>query len=90
MRAHSASDFGESEAGQRRLGAQAERESGSASSSEGRAYKESFSDGDHVFHKTFGEGMVINVIGGIATVAFKDAKVGIKKLALTIAPLEKI
>lgn len=51
---------------------------------------QAFNDGDKVSHKTFGEGMVINVIGGIATVAFKDPKVGIKKLALTIAPLEKI
>jgi len=49
-----------------------------------------FSDGDRVVHKTFGEGIVINVIGGIVTVAFKDPKAGIKKLAITIAPLEKI
>ncbi|MBU0981798.1 UvrD-helicase domain-containing protein [Patescibacteria group bacterium] len=47
-------------------------------------------DGDRVRHKTFGEGVVISVSGGIVTVAFKDKKVGIKKLALSIAPLEKI
>jgi len=48
------------------------------------------SDGDKVMHKTFGEGIVINVLGGIVTVAFKDPKYGIKKLAITVAPLEKI
>ena len=47
-------------------------------------------DGDRVRHTTFGDGMVISVTGGIVTVAFKDVKIGIKKLALTIAPLEKI
>ena len=49
-----------------------------------------FSDGDRVIHPTFGEGIVISVYGGIITIAFKDARIGIKKLALTIAPLEKI
>lgn len=47
-------------------------------------------DGDRVRHKTFGEGVVVNCIGGVATVAFKDPKVGIKKLATSVAPLEKI
>lgn len=51
---------------------------------------EQFSDGDRVIHKTFGEGMVLSVTGGIITVAFKNPTVGIKKLALSIAPLEKI
>jgi DNA helicase-2/ATP-dependent DNA helicase PcrA len=49
-----------------------------------------FSDGDRVFHRTFGEGMVVSVMGGIVTVAFKNPQFGIKKLAITIAPLEKI
>lgn len=49
-----------------------------------------FSDGDRVFHAIFGEGMVVSVIGGIVTVAFKDPKFGIKKLAITIAPLERL
>ncbi len=49
-----------------------------------------FSDGDSVMHAIFGKGIVINVTGGIITVAFKDPKIGIKKLALAIAPLEKI
>ncbi|MBI2638307.1 UvrD-helicase domain-containing protein [Candidatus Peregrinibacteria bacterium] len=49
-----------------------------------------FSDGDRVRHATFGEGMVVSVTGGIITVAFKNPQYGIKKLAITIAPLEKI
>lgn len=49
-----------------------------------------YSDGDRVSHRTFGEGIVVSVTGGIITVAFKDPKVGIKKLAISIAPLEKI
>ena len=49
-----------------------------------------FSDGDRVNHSTFGEGMVISVTGGVVTVAFKNSKFGIKKLAIAIAPLEKI
>jgi len=47
-------------------------------------------DGDRVRHKSFGEGVVLNVKGGIVTIAFKDQKVGIKKLALSIAPLERL
>jgi DNA helicase-2/ATP-dependent DNA helicase PcrA len=47
-------------------------------------------DGDKVIHKTFGEGVVVNVQGDIATVAFKDPKIGIKRLALSVAPLIKI
>lgn len=49
-----------------------------------------FSDGDKVTHRTFGEGVVIGITGGIVTVAFKDPKYGIKKLAIAIAPMEKI
>lgn len=49
-----------------------------------------FTDGDRVSHPTFGEGMIVGVTGGVITVAFKDPKFGIKKLALTIAPLTKI
>ena len=47
-------------------------------------------DGDRVRHKSFGEGVVLSVSGGIVTVAFKSPKVGVKKLALSIAPLEKL
>lgn len=47
-------------------------------------------EGDMVRHRSFGEGVVLQVQGGIVTVAFKDSGVGVKKLALSIAPLEKI
>lgn len=47
-------------------------------------------DGDKVRHKIWGEGIVVSVTGGIATIAFRDGKVGIKKVALSVAPLEKI
>lgn len=49
-----------------------------------------FSDGDRVLHKKFGEGIIMNVNGGILTIAFKDPRVGVKKLAKTIAPLQKL
>jgi DNA helicase-2/ATP-dependent DNA helicase PcrA len=49
-----------------------------------------YSDGDKVNHAHFGQGMVVSVQGGIITVAFKDPKYGIKKLAIAIAPLDKI
>lgn len=49
---------------------------------------EEFHDGDRVRHRTFGEGVVIEIRGGIITVAFKTA--GIKKLATSLAPLQKI
>jgi DNA helicase-2/ATP-dependent DNA helicase PcrA len=51
---------------------------------------EDLKDGDRVRHRSFGEGVVLNVKGGVATIAFKDPKVGVKKLATSIAPLEKI
>ncbi|MBT5516431.1 DNA helicase PcrA [Candidatus Peregrinibacteria bacterium] len=47
-------------------------------------------DGDRVSHRSFGEGVVLNVQGGIVTVAFKSPRAGVKKLALSIAPLTKI
>ena len=49
-----------------------------------------FSDGDKVSHTTFGIGVIVSIQGYVATVAFKDPTIGIKKLALSIAPLEKI
>jgi DNA helicase-2/ATP-dependent DNA helicase PcrA len=47
-------------------------------------------DGDKVMHNSFGEGVVVTVQGDVATVAFKNPDVGIKRLALSIAPLVKI
>lgn len=49
-----------------------------------------FSDGDKVFHQSFGDGVVVSVKGGVATVCFKNPRYGIKKLALSIAPLKKV
>lgn len=46
--------------------------------------------GDKVSHTIFGNGIVVNVTGGVVTVAFEDCAVGVKKLALSIAPLRKI
>jgi hypothetical protein len=46
--------------------------------------------GDKVFHNAFGNGIVVDVRGGVVTVAFEDPRVGVKKLALSIAPLKKI
>jgi len=48
------------------------------------------STGDKVSHPTFGNGIVMNVTGGVVTIAFKNPKYGAKKLALSVAPLSKI
>ena len=47
-------------------------------------------EGDKVAHHTFGEATVVSVTGGVATIAFNNPKYGLKKLALSIAPLKKI
>ncbi len=47
-------------------------------------------DGDKVAHTSFGEGTVVAITGGVATIAFNNPKHGVKKLALSIAPLKKI
>lgn len=46
--------------------------------------------GDRVHHSIFGDGIVVDVQGGVVTVAFEDSKIGVKKLALSVAPLKKI
>lgn len=56
----------------------------------GSGAEQKLSDGDKVFHQSFGDGVVISIVGGVATVCFKDPRHGIKKLALSIAPLKKI
>jgi DNA helicase-2/ATP-dependent DNA helicase PcrA len=48
---------------------------------------ENWQVGDTASHPVFGEGKVVNVIGGIIEIRFP---VGVKKLALSIAPLTKI
>lgn len=46
-----------------------------------------FEVGDRVAHPVFGEGVVKGIVGGVVEIAFP---VGVKKLALSIAPLRKI
>ncbi|MBU1089551.1 UvrD-helicase domain-containing protein [Patescibacteria group bacterium] len=46
-----------------------------------------FAAGDRVYHPVFGEGVVVNVTGGVIDVRFPE---GMKKLAISIAPLRKI
>ena len=46
--------------------------------------------GDKVMHNSFGKGIVVDITGGVATIAFEDSGVGVKKLALSIAPLRKV
>jgi DNA helicase II / ATP-dependent DNA helicase PcrA len=48
-----------------------------------------FAVGDRVSHKHFGAGVVVDISGGVATVAFDRSGVGVKKLALSISPLVK-
>ncbi len=47
-----------------------------------------YAEGDKVSHPKFGEGLVIDMTPSIVTVAFDS--VGIKKLAIGIAPLKKV
>lgn len=49
-----------------------------------------FAEGDKVRHPKFGTGIVTAVIGGIVAIRFDDKKYGIKKLAISVAPLEKL
>lgn len=49
-----------------------------------------FGVGDKVRHNVFGAGIVINITGGVATIAFEDSRIGVKKLALSVAPLKKL
>jgi ATP-dependent DNA helicase UvrD/PcrA len=46
--------------------------------------------GDKVSHASFGGGIVIDRKGGVVTVAFEDSAYGVKKLALSVAPLKRI
>lgn len=52
--------------------------------------EQSLEKGDAVFHDVFGEGEVLAIKGGVATVKFKSLHHGTKKLALSIAPIKKI
>ena len=46
------------------------------------------SEGDRVSHAKFGEGLVIEVKGNVASIMFDS--VGLKKLAKDIAPIKKL
>ncbi|PKL36567.1 ATP-dependent DNA helicase PcrA [Candidatus Peregrinibacteria bacterium HGW-Peregrinibacteria-1] len=46
--------------------------------------------GDKITHTGFGQGIVIDITGGIITIAFIDASIGVKKLAISIAPIKKL
>ncbi len=50
---------------------------------------EEFEIGDKVSHTIFGKGIVIDIKGGVIKIAFSDIKVGVKTLAISIAPLKK-
>ncbi|MBT3704204.1 UvrD-helicase domain-containing protein [Candidatus Peregrinibacteria bacterium] len=50
----------------------------------------SYKVGEKVSHNVFGVGFVVEVQGGVITVAFDDPKVGVKKLAASVAPLKKV
>ncbi len=52
--------------------------------------EQQLAEGDRVQHDTFGEGRVVSIKGGVATIAFDALRYGTKKLALSIAPLRKI
>lgn len=48
----------------------------------------SFSKGDKILHQTFGEGQILEILGDVATVSFKNGEV--KKLALSVAPMKRV
>lgn len=52
--------------------------------------REMFEEGDKVYHDSFGTGRVMTVRGGVATIEFDRSDVGLKKLALSIAPIKKL
>jgi DNA helicase-2/ATP-dependent DNA helicase PcrA len=47
-----------------------------------------FRPGDSVKHPDFGQGLIVTLVNDIATIAFK--KKGLKKINITLAPLEKM
>lgn len=51
---------------------------------------EELHSGDKVQHDKFGIGTVVSVTGGVAAIAFKNPRYGLKKLALSIAPMKKV
>jgi DNA helicase-2/ATP-dependent DNA helicase PcrA len=53
-------------------------------------YSDELHEGDRVHHDTFGDGEIISLKGGVATIRFDSIRYGTKKLALSIAPLKKL
>lgn len=49
-----------------------------------------YQKGDTVMHISFGPGMVMGVAGGVIEIIFEDPDVGVKKFAVSIAPLRKM
>ncbi|OIO53206.1 hypothetical protein AUJ78_00360 [Candidatus Peregrinibacteria bacterium CG1_02_41_10] len=49
-----------------------------------------FSSGDRVSHQSWGVGQVVACQGDVLTVIFENKKIGLRKLAANIAPLEKV
>lgn len=49
---------------------------------------DAFRPGDSVAHPDFGQGLIVTLANNIATIAFK--KKGLKKIDVTLAPLEKL
>lgn len=54
------------------------------------AFDLDLSVGDKVKHNVFGVGVIVDKTCGVATVAFEDPAFGVKKLALSVAPLKKL
>lgn len=52
--------------------------------------QELYKEGDSVMHDYFGIGRIISVKGDIVTIEFQNQMIGVKKLALSVAPLHKI
>jgi DNA helicase-2/ATP-dependent DNA helicase PcrA len=77
----------------RRVTEEAQSQSVAVPSSASSVRKPPLSDGDHVLHAKFGEGVVVSCVASgddqEVTVAFKGG-VGIKRLLLSLAPLEKV
>lgn len=48
-----------------------------------------FQSGDKIIHPDWGKGMIVGLMGDIATIAFLDKKIGLKKLAINITPIKK-
>lgn len=46
--------------------------------------------GDQIEHKVFGRGSIVRIMGDVATITFQNPRLGTKKLALSVAPIQKV